>query len=247
LTAFAWSWTVTQPIGRDAIYRRRRFPRDVIETCVRWYLTYRLSYRDLVSLMAEREVHVTHTTIMRWVFRFVPEYERRWNRRARPVGSSWRVDETYIHTRPKMGYLYRAVDKQGKTVDSLFQTGRGIAAAMAFFRKALAFCAPRWPRKITLDGHKPSHLGLRRLRREDHRWKYVLVRRSQYLNNVVEQDHRAIKGRCRSMLSFKSYRTATITLAGLELVHRIRKRQFKFGPGRWTFWSLKKQWDTALA
>src|SRR5579863_9044179 len=169
--------------------------------------------------MAEREVHVTHTTIMRWVFQFVPEYERRWNRRARPVGSSWRVDETYIHSRPKMGYLYRAVDKQGKTVDSLFQTGRGIAAAMAFFfEKALAFCAPRWPRKITLDEHKPSHLGLRRLRREDHRWKYVLVRRSQYLNNVVEQDHRAIKGRCRSMLSFKSYRTATITLAGLELV-----------------------------
>lgn len=114
-------------------------------------------------------------------------------------------------------------------------------AVMAFFRKALAFCAPRWPRKITLDGHKPSHLGLRRLRREDHRCKYVLVRKRQYLNNVVEQDHRAIKGRCRSMLSFKSYRTATITLAGLELVHRIRKRQFKFGPGRWTFWSLKKQ------
>jgi transposase-like protein len=208
---------VTQPIERDSIYRRRRFPRDVIETCVRWYLTYRLSYRDLVSLMAEREVHATHTTIMRWVLRFVPEYEKRWNRRARPVGSSWRVDETYIHTRPKMGYLYRAVDKEGKkTVDSLFQTGRGIAAAMTFFRKALAFCAPRWPRKITLDGHKPSHLGLRRLRREDQRWKYVLVRRSQYLNNVVEQDHRAIKGRCRSMLSFKSYRTATITLAGLE-------------------------------
>jgi len=72
-----------------------------------------------VALMAERDVHLTHTTIMRWVFRFVPEYEKRWNRRAKPVGSSWRVDETFIHTRPKMGYLYRAVDKDGKTVDSL--------------------------------------------------------------------------------------------------------------------------------
>src|ERR1700732_1931671 len=67
-----------------------------------------------------------------------------------------------------------------------YQVGRGIAAAMAFFRKALASCAPRWPRKIALDGHKPSHLGLRRLRREDHRWKYVLVRRSQHLTNTVE-------------------------------------------------------------
>jgi transposase-like protein len=186
-----------------------------------------LSYRDLVALMAEREVYVTHTTIMRWVFQFVPEYERRWNRRSKPVGSSWRVDETFIHTRPKMGYLYRAVDKDGKTVDSLFQIGRGIAAAMAFFRRALASCAPRWPRKITLDGHIPSQSGLRRLRREDYRWKYVLVRKCHYLNNLVEQDHRAIKGRCQPMLGFKSYRTAALTLAGLELVHRIRKRQFK--------------------
>ena len=238
---------MTQPIERDAIYRRRRFPREVIEGRVRWYLTYRISYRDLVALMAEWGVHVSHTTIMRWVFRYVPEYEKRWNRRAKPVGSSWRVDETYIRTRPKTGYLYRAVDKQGKTVESLFQTSRGIAAAMAFFRKAAASSAPRWPRKITLDGHKQSHWALRRLRREDRRWIYVLVRNCQYLNNIVEQDHRAIKRRCRPMLGFKSYRTAAVTLSGIELAHRIRKRQFKFGPGRWSHWSLKKQWDTALS
>ncbi len=146
---------MSQPIERDAIYRRRRFPRDVIETYFRWYLTYRLSYRDLVSLMAEREVHVTHTTIMRSCdgsFSSYPNTRGGGTRRARQVGSSWRVDETYIRTWPKMGYLYRAVDKEGRTVDSLFQTGRGIAAAMAFFRKAVASCAPRWPRKITLDG-----------------------------------------------------------------------------------------------
>jgi transposase-like protein len=108
---------------------------------------------------------------MRWVLRFVPEYENRLNRWAKPLGSSWRVDETFIHTGLKMSHLYRAFDKDGKTVDSLFQVGRGIAAAMAFFCKALASCAPRWPRKITLDGHRPSHSGLRRLRREDYRWK----------------------------------------------------------------------------
>ena len=207
---------MTQPIEREAIYRRRRFPREVIEGCVRWYLTCRLSYRDLVTLMAEWGVRVSHTTIMRWVFRYVPEYERRWNRRANPGGSSWRVDETYIRTRPA-GYLYRAVDKQGRTVESLFQTQRGIAAAMAFLRKAVASSAPRWPRKITLHGHKQSHRALRRLRREDRRWIYVLVRNFQYLNNIVEQDHRAIKSRCRPMLGFKSYRTAAVTLAGIEL------------------------------
>ena len=76
---------------------------------------------------------------------------------------------------------------------------------------------------------------------------YVLARNCQYLNNIVEQDHRAIKCRCRPMLGFKSYRTAAVTLSGIELAHRIRKRQFKFGPGRWSCGSLKKQWDRALA
>ncbi len=76
---------------------------------------------------------------------------------------------------------------------------------------------------------------------------YVLVRNCQYLNNIVEQDHRAIKRRCRPMLGFKSYRTAAVTLSGIGLAHRIRKRPFKCGPGRWSCGSLKKQWDTALA
>ena len=134
---------VTQPIERDAIYRRRRFPREIIEGCVRWYLTDRLSYSDLVALMAEWDVHVSHTTIMRWVFRYVPEYERRWNRRAKPVGSSWRVEEIYIRTRTKTGYPYRADDKQGKAEESLFQTQRGIAAAMVPSCKAAASSAPR--------------------------------------------------------------------------------------------------------
>lgn len=238
---------MTQPIDRDLIYRRRRFSREVIENCVRWYLTYRLSYRDLVTLMAEQGVRVSHTSVMRWVIRFVPEYERRWNRRAKPVHSSWRVDETYIRTGPKQSYLYRAVDKFGKAVESLLRPDRGVAAAQAFFRKALVFSLPKWPRKITLDGHVPSHVGLRLLRREDPKWRYVLVRRSQYPNNIVEQDHRAIKRRCHPMLGFKSFRTAAVTLSGIELVHRIRKRQFKFGPGRWRSWSLKQQWERALA
>ncbi len=230
---------VTQPIERDAIYPRRRFPREIIEACVRWYLTYRLSYRDLVALMAEWDVHVSHTTIMRWVFRYVPEYEKRWNRRAKPVGSSWRVDETYIRTRPRTGYLYRAGDKQGKTVESLFQTQRGIAAAMAFSARQWHLTHPdgraRLPWMVTSRaiGHCAGCVARIAV------WAYVLVRKCRYLNSIVEQDHRAIKSRCRPMLGFKSCRSAAVTLAGIELAHRIRKRQFKFGPGRWSCWSLK--------
>jgi transposase-like protein len=115
----------------------------------------------------------------------VPEFEKRWNRFARPVNNSWRVDETYIKVRGKWNFLYRAVDKHGKTVDFLLRPDRGIAAAQAFFRKALSSYLPRWPRKITLDGLMHSHLALRYLRREDPKWKYVQVRCSQYLNNLI--------------------------------------------------------------
>ena len=85
---------MTKPIARDSIYRRRRFEAEIIELCVRWYITYRLSYRDLVAMMAERGLAVSHTTILRWVIRYVPEFEKRWARLARGVHSSWQVDET---------------------------------------------------------------------------------------------------------------------------------------------------------
>jgi transposase-like protein len=192
---------MTKPIVRDLIYRRRRFDAEIIELCVRWYISYRLSYRDLQAMMAERGVVVSHSTILRWVRRYVPEFEKRFNRFARPVNTSWRVDETYTNIRGKWSYLYRAVDKHGKTVDFLLRPYRGIAAAQAFFRKALSTSLPRWPRKITLDGHLQSHMALRLLRRENPKWKYVEIRSNQYLNNIIEQDHRAIKRRTWSMSS----------------------------------------------
>jgi transposase-like protein len=218
---------------------------EIIELCVRWYITYRLSYRDLAAMMAERGIVVSHTTILRWVIRYVPEFEKRWNRFARPVNTSWRV---YIGIRGKWNYLYRAVDKHGKTVDFLLRPDRTIAAAQAFFRKSLSTTLPRWPRKVTLDGNRQSHSALRLLRRENPKWKYVQVRSSQYLNNLIEQDHRAIKRRCASMGGFKSFGTAAITLAGIELAHRIRKRQFSLGRGRYrNFGSLELLWARALA
>ena len=110
--------------------------------CVRWYITYRLRYRDLVAMMAERGILVSHTTILHWAFCCVPEFEKRWNRRARCLNSSRCVDETYISIRGKWNYLYRAVDKYGKSVDFLLRPDRGIAAARAFFRKALS---THWP------------------------------------------------------------------------------------------------------
>jgi len=238
---------MTKPIVRDVMYRGRVFEAEVIELCVRWYITYRLSYRDLVEIMAERGIQVAHTTILRWVQRYVPEYEKRWHSLARPVGTSWRVDETYVSVRGRWHYLYRAVDKHGKTVDFLLRRDRGIAAAQAFFRKALISVAPRVPRKVTLDGHVPSRRALWLLRREHRCWRNVRVRTNRYLNNIIEQGHRAIKRRCVSMSGFKSFASASITIAGIELAHRIRKRQFVLGRSRRRRgWSLKDEWAIAL-
>jgi|GEM_PF-2935886 transposase-like protein len=121
---------MTKPIARDPIYRRRVFEAQIIELCVRWYITYQVSYRNLVGIMAERGVTVARSAMLRWVTRYVPEYEKRWNRFCRPVGTSWRTAETYVSIRGKWHDLYRAVDKQGKTVDFLLRRDRGIAAAV---------------------------------------------------------------------------------------------------------------------
>ncbi len=239
---------MAKSIARDPIYRGRRFSAETIETCVRWYITYRLSYRDLVAMMAEHGVVVSHTTVMRWVLRYVPEYERRWSRFARSPGSSWRMDETAVAVRGGRHYLYRAVDRTGKSVASLLCNERSMEAARAFFRMAVSQKGVPWPTKINVDGNSATHRGLRLLGDEDRRWRSVEVRARRYLNNVVEQDHRAIKQRCAPMLGLKSFRSAAITLAGLELAHRVRKKQYSLPTGtHGRAASLKELWKLAFA
>ncbi len=158
----------------DALFKYRHFDRQTIILCVRWYVSYKLSYRNLVDMMAERGVEHAHTTVLRWVQRFMPEFERRWMRFARSVGRSWSVDETYIRIRGEWRYLYRAVDKHGRTVDFRLSEHRDIEAAKEFFRKALLTSGA--PTKVSLDGHYPSHRVLFELRREARIWRRLKVR-----------------------------------------------------------------------
>jgi transposase-like protein len=208
----------------DHLFKRRHFDRLIITLCVRWYVRYKVSYRDLVEMMAERGLSMAHTTIMRWVVRFIPVFEQRWRKYAKPVGRSWRVDETYIKVKGHWVYLYRAVDKQGQTVDFYLSKHRDIEAAKQFFRRAVLHCRP--PKKITLDSYQASHRAVEELKAEGVLPHEVEVRSNAYLNNIVEQDHRRVKQRTGPMLGFKRFDHAATVISGLELAQKIRKGQF---------------------
>src|SRR2546423_13691474 len=96
-------------------FKWRHFQAEIILLCVRWYLRYSLSYRDLEEILLERGLHVDHTTIYRWVQRYAPELEKRCRANLNATNDSWRVDETYIKVKKQWVYLYRAVDSTSET------------------------------------------------------------------------------------------------------------------------------------
>jgi transposase-like protein len=207
----------------EELFAGRHFDREVIILCVRWYLRYKLSCRDLVEMMAERVLSLAHTTIMRWVRRYVSEIVKRWNRFGRFCGRSWRVDETYIKVRGQWVYLYRAVDKAGQTIDFRPSRTRDVAAAKAFFKQAIRH-EGRPSHTITLDGYAASHRAVREMRDDGLLPKRMKLRSSKYMNNLIEQDHRGSKSRTRPMLGFKSF--ASAANVSVKLLRRIHKRQF---------------------
>ena len=198
-----------------------RFPIDVILVCIRWYAAYPLSYRHLEEMMQERGVFVDHSSINRWAIRFLPLLEKVFRKHKHPVGGSWRMDETYIKVKGVWKYLYRAVDKQGKTVDFLLTAQRDKAAAMRFFEKAMKISGV--PEKVTMDKSGANKAAMDEINAKGE--MTIIVRQVKYLNNIVEQDHRAIKRVTKPMLNFKSFCAAKCVLAGIELMHMIRKGQ----------------------
>ena len=203
------------------VVKGMRFPIEVILVCIRWYAAYPLSCRHLEEMMEERGVTVDHSTVSRWAIRFLPLLEKIFRKYKRPVGGSWRMDETYIKVKGVWKYLYRAVDRDGKTIDFLLTAKRDKAAAKRFFDKAMQ--ANGVPEKVTMDKSGANKAAIDEI--NANREKPMVVRQVKYLNNIVEQDHRAVKRITKPMLGFKSFQSAKNILAGIELMHMIRKGQ----------------------
>jgi putative transposase len=215
------------PAGVAKVLKRLHYPLDVILLCVRWYIAYSLSLRDLEEMMAERGLAVDHSSVHRWVVKLLPLFEKAFRRHKRPVGTSWRMDETYLKVRGQWKYLYRAVDKAGNTIDFLLRAHRDKAAAHCYFEKAIAQNGA--PETVTVDKSGANLAALHAVNAQ--RETPIRIRQRKYLNNIVEQDHRAIKRRTRPMLGFKNFRCARIIVGGIETMHMISKGQMKCPKG----------------
>jgi putative transposase len=208
-------------------FKGAHFPHEIILMGVGWYTAYPLSYRHAEELMEERGVLLDHATIQRWVVKYSPLLEKTFHRRKRPVWVSWRMDETYITVKGQWRYLYRAVDKHGQTIDFLLTEERDEQAAMRFLTKAIRRHGV--PEKITIDGSEANKAAIKRYN-EEH-GTHIIIRQVKYLNNILEQDHRAVKRVTRPMLGCKAFDAAQMTLAGIELMHMLKKQQMMVEAG----------------
>jgi putative transposase len=185
------------------------------------------SYRDIEELMQERGFFVDHSTINRWVLHYSPQLETAFRQKKKRVGTRWRMDETYIKVKGQWTYYYRAIDKQGNTIDFLLTATRDKQAALRFLKKAIKENGK--PSLVNIDQSGANHAGLKQVNRDHH--TRIKIRQCKYLNNIIEQDHRRIKRLTRSMLGFKTFHAAQRTLAGIEVMAMIRKGQMKTRAG----------------
>lgn len=232
-------------------FKWRHFQAEIILLCVRWYLRYALSYRDLEEMMGERGLSVDYTTIFHWVQCYAPELDKRCRAHLKAATDSWKVDETYIKVKKVWIYLYRAIDSQGSTIEFFLSPTRDAEAATRFFCKALPvmvgsapqgdsieeqqvaqptvptdpFAVTSTPRVINVDKNAAYPKAISELKAIGVLPESVELRQVKYLNNLIEQDHRFIKRLTKPGMGFYSFETASKTLQGYEAMNMIRKGQ----------------------
>lgn len=209
----------------ENLFKWKHFKSDFILLCVRWKLKYSLSYRNIEDMILERGINVDHTTIMRWVFQYAPILKKRLRKYLKPTNDSWQMDETYLKIKGVDHYLYRAVDSEGQTVEFWLSKNRDKKAAKKFLKKAMKSIHNKEPRVITTDKYRATEVAIAEEMNFGVLSCRVHHRMVQYLNNIVEQDHRFIKRIIKPMLGFKNLNSACSTIAGVEAMHMIRKGQ----------------------
>lgn len=167
------------------------FPKDIVLMSIRWYVSYPLSYRHAEELMKERGVYLDHATVNRWVVKYSPILEAEFRKSKTAIGKSWKVDETEIKVKGNWVYYYRAVDKEGQTIDFYLSPMRDANAARTFFEKAID--SSGLPEKVNIDKSGANLLGLQRINQTLPETQKIIIRQVKYLNNRIEQDHRFIK------------------------------------------------------
>ncbi|PFB91714.1 IS6 family transposase, partial [Bacillus cereus] len=175
---------------KENVFKWKHYQPDIILLTVRWYLRYNLSFRDLVEMLEERGLSISHTTIMRWVHQYGSELDKRIRRHLKQTNDSWRVDETYIKVKGQWMYLYRAVDSKGNTINFFLNKTRDKKAAKRFFKKALQSFHVSKPCVITVDKNPAYPIAIEQLKKEKSIPDGMQLRQQKYLNNIVEQDHR---------------------------------------------------------
>ena len=212
----------------NSMFKCCNFPSDVILETVRYYLAYKLSYREIEEIQLERGVKVDHATINRWVIKFTPILERNLRRKKKTVSGSWRMDETYIKVKDECLYYYRAVDKFGDVIDYYLSHKRDEAAAKAFLNKAIA--QNGLPEKVVVEGSKSNHAAIDVMNVQLWLTGYFMLSLIElidvkYLNNIVEQSHRWVKQKTRQALGWKSVEGAKSSLHGREMWTMLKRGQ----------------------
>ncbi len=210
-------------------FKGAQYPKDAILYAVFFYVRYSVSYRELEEIMQERGVEADHATLNRWVVKYSPLIAQEAKRKKRKVGTSWRMDETYLKAKGEWVYLYRAIDKHGDTVDFMLSKTRDEAAATTFFENAIG--SNLLPEKVVMDKSGANRAGLNNINLylllTGYWWSFIDILQVKCLNNIIEQDHRFIKRLTKPMMGFKAFHSAQATVAGIETAHLIRKGQLE--------------------
>lgn len=206
-------------------FGQTKYSIETIMTAIRLYLSYSTSYRDVEEILKERGITIDHTTIYRWVIKYVPKLLKKFRKYKLKTGEQWHLDETYIKVGGVDHYLYRAVDSEGYTIDFKLYTRRNKSAAKRYLTHAIK--NNHTPEKINIDGSLANEAGIKTYNENNN--TDIKITKIKYLNNIVEQDHRNIKRKTRSIQTFKKLATAQITLAGLEMINMLKKGQAYLG------------------